>query len=367
MQEWRIGKWVTRVSSRGHPYRVWEVPVPRIPDQFLKSVVYLYPSEAAADDGERIGGTGFIVGVPVDESDHRWCVTVVVTNRHIIDNGNMVVRLNTKHDGKDIIPLDNAKWFFHPAGDDLAACLIELDKEAHEIMFIPPGYFATKDRCENLKVGPGDDVFVVGRFISREGKQKNLPSVRFGSIAQMPGDPIMSDGFPQESYLVEARSIPGYSGSPVFLQIPAGLPNFSNIPPEIWKQLTSYNEVRSALPIPVGPWLLGIDFCHIFGKEKVFSTLTGKPVSTDWHVRSNSGMMGVIPVWKLEELLETSEMKTVLEAAKKRARDDRAKNSDQVSLDAAVPPATDVNPTHREDFNSLLGAAAKKPEPKAGT
>ena len=37
-----------------------------------------------------------------------------------------------------------------------------------------------------------------------------------------------------------------------------------------------------------------------------------------------------------------------------------------VTQDAAIPdPAIgDANPKHREDFNSLLGAAVKKPEPE---
>src|SRR3954451_5645650 len=49
------GRWVTRYSGRGFPYQVWEAPVPRIPDHLLECVCYLYPSEAAAIDGEKMG------------------------------------------------------------------------------------------------------------------------------------------------------------------------------------------------------------------------------------------------------------------------------------------------------------------------
>lgn len=62
-------------------------------------------------------------------------------------------------------------------------------------------------------------MFVVGRFVNAEGRQKNLPTLRFGNIAQSPQEKIKQDrvfgSFEQESYLVEARTISGYSGSPV--------------------------------------------------------------------------------------------------------------------------------------------------------
>jgi hypothetical protein len=59
------GNWVTRYSMRGIPYQVLEPVVPRIPDNILDCVVYLYPSEAAAQDGERFGGSGFLIGVHI--------------------------------------------------------------------------------------------------------------------------------------------------------------------------------------------------------------------------------------------------------------------------------------------------------------
>jgi hypothetical protein len=284
----------------------------------------------------------------------------------------MVARLN-RIDGKlDPIPLDGERWFTHPAGDDLAVCLVGLNKRVHKFEYLAPGEWCGEGRVEMLNIGPGDDCFIVGRFISRDGKEKNVPTVRFGNIAQMPGEPIVQDdGFKQESFLVEARSIPGYSGSPVFIQIPA-TPQKINLPPHWPEHLKnaihnklygqSGGERRASLPVPVGPWLLGIDYCHLHGQDKIISKTTRKPLNDDWYVRSNAGMMGVIPVWKLIEILEGSEMKPVIEAAKAAERVRRKKTSDAVSLDVAEqsgPPATDENPNHREDFERLLGKAAK--------
>jgi hypothetical protein len=245
--------------------------VPRIPDRLLDCVVYLYPSEAAAEDGERMGGSAFIIGLPIAD-DNRDCVTAIVTNKHVIERGNMVARLN-RIDGKlDPIPLDGERWFTHPAGDDLAVCLVGLNKRVHKIEYLAPGEWCGEGRVEMLNIGPVDDCFIVGRFISRDGEEKNVPTVRFGNIAQMPGEPIVQDdGFKQESFLVEARSIPGYSGSPVFIQIPA-TPQKIKLPPHWPEHLKNDihtklygqagGERRASLPVPVGPWLLGIDYCQ---------------------------------------------------------------------------------------------------------
>jgi hypothetical protein len=74
----------------------------------------------------------------------------------------------------------------------------------------------------SLNVGPGDEVYFMGRFIAHDGKQRNTPIVRFGSIAMMPREPVHQTqrAFDQESFLIEARSLSGFSGSPVMLYIP---------------------------------------------------------------------------------------------------------------------------------------------------
>src|SRR5437870_6294082 len=41
----------------------WRWFVPRIPRLLLDSVIYLHPSEAEARNGDRVGGSGFLVGV----------------------------------------------------------------------------------------------------------------------------------------------------------------------------------------------------------------------------------------------------------------------------------------------------------------
>jgi hypothetical protein len=329
-------RWTTGHSARGVPYSFIERSVPRIQDAILECVVYLYPSEAAAQDGERFGGSGFLIGVPVLDDRSLVCV---VTNKHVIDGGSMVVRVNT-HSGKiDTIALDGAHWFEHPDGDDVVVCPIGLNTEHHKIKFLSARMFLDRGTVDWADIGPGDDCFMVGRFISQEGKQQNLPSVRFGNIAQMPWEPIVIGGYAQESFLVEARSIAGYSGSPVFVQIP---PNpLPPGPPEIVKQLPDYNPKRPRLPITLGPWLLGIDYCHLFDREKPRSDKDPDDIlDMGWHIRANTGMMGVVPAWKLQEILD-GPMKPHIEEVKQEAEKQKRSEAN-ATLDAA-PPASDKN------------------------
>jgi hypothetical protein len=149
---------------------------------------------------------------------------------------------------------------------------------------------------KEYQIGPGDEVFTVGRFINHEGRQQNLPTARFGNIAQLPWEPVMQDtGHKQESFLVEARSIGGYSGAPVFVQIPA-----ASARPEMPNRIEQILQHH-------GPWLLGVDWGHINDWQPVVSP-SGAPINRDpaaMRVRMNTGIMAVVPAWKLADLLNT--------------------------------------------------------------
>ena len=350
--------------------------MPWIDPHILDSVVYLYPSEAEADDGVHLGGSGFILGIFLNVGEYG--VRCIVTNRHVIESGAMVVRINTVDGHRDIIPLDQARWFFHPEGDDLAVCPIKLGP-MHQPNFVRADAFINRQTIESLEIGPGDDVYIPGRFINHEGKQRNLPSVRFGNISQMPWEPIVVDGRPQESFLIEARSISGYSGSPVFMHLPpspmAPMMTGGRWSPEGRKLLkdgklnfAGISKKRMEIPIPLGPWLLGVDFCHIRWDEPIWSRTRREPVNDDWYVKSNTGMMGVIPAWRLLDIIEGLEMKPLIDEAKKSAEKAVAAST-PIELDVAASPkagrASPVdNPEHKKDFNRLLSAAVRKHEPK---
>jgi hypothetical protein len=341
----RTFKWRTRVSPQGIPYSFVERRLPRISDYALDSIVYLYPSEAAAEDGEQIGGTGFLIFIPIPYVQPSPAgLHCVVTNAHVIDGGSMVVRLNTTDGATTTIALDGAEWFRHPDGDDIAICPIGMDPTFHRFKSIHPNMFLTKQIVGMFDIGPGDDIFVVGRFINREGRQKNIPSVRFGNIAQMPGEPLILDrGKEQECFLIEGRSIPGFSGAPVFIHISPEAPEFPEYPPNLKQYEPKPSTNRPKMSFKAGPFLIGIDFCHLFNKDPVVSDASGKQVD-DWHVRSNTGMMGVIPMWRIMDVIDSPKMKRLRDQLETEVK--RRGAASNVSLDSA-PPASDANPDKR--------------------
>jgi hypothetical protein len=83
----------------------------------------------------------------------------------------------------------------------------------------------TEDEIAQFDIGPGDDVFFVGRYVNHQGRQQNSPTVRLGIISMLPREKILHPrGTLVDSFLVEVRSLSGYSGSPVFLYRQPGSP-----------------------------------------------------------------------------------------------------------------------------------------------
>ncbi len=82
-------QWVTRLNANGIPYECVGAPdVPGIPRQWLDAIVYLYPSEEAANSGAPYGGTGFLMTVdPAPGAACRLGHLYAVTNAHVIEGG----------------------------------------------------------------------------------------------------------------------------------------------------------------------------------------------------------------------------------------------------------------------------------------
>lgn len=279
--------------------------MPRINDQFLECVFYLYPSQEAASAREKKGGCGFFVGVRLKPGVNQFHV-YAVTNRHVIAEGSSpVMVMNRRDGGTEILPLKRGNWLIHPHGDDLAAAPVgKLDEGRIRMRFLTTEQFITHDLISEYEVGPGDETFMVGRFAPHDGGKRNLPSVRFGNISMMPDEPVPSPlGLKQESFLVETRSLAGYSGSPVFVHFLQGAPR----PKEQNMGLV----VRPS----IGPFLLGVDWGHMQIVERIKeadgitdakSEVSGNNLG--WLVNSNSGQMAVAPAWRLLDLLTSDEL-----------------------------------------------------------
>jgi hypothetical protein len=280
--------------------RPWKDLVPRISDQILECVIYLYPSEEDASEGRRAGGTGFLV-VVTSESHEDIGYFYAVTNSHVVREGNSpVVRMNTSQGDMAVLMIDADQWVHHQDGDDIAVCpLVLSNPDTYRFKAIGTEMFLTRALMRAHDIGPGDEAYMVGRFVSHEGRQRNTPLARFGNISMMPWEPIPHErGILQESILVEMRSLSGFSGSPVFVEMPPMSPRPGGI----------------VLGHGRGPWLLGVDWAHIAAYEKVKKKIEegGREKLVDAPerlvVKGNSGQMAVVPAWRLQELLDQEEL-----------------------------------------------------------
>jgi hypothetical protein len=329
------------------PLTVSENGMPRIPEDFLEAVVYLYRSTHEAEEGIEAGGSGFLVSVSAETvPDGKF--HYIVTNRHVIASAD-VIRFNTKAGGTHVERFPRERWWKSKT-DDLAICLLAPQGELWAQKTIPFSQILSEDKAAAIRLGIGDAVFMIGRFINHEGRQQNAPLVRFGGIAQMPSDPLRYpeglDGKPHEqlSIIADIRSIGGYSGSPVFLNEPEFILRPKN------GEATDKH------------YLIGIDWGHIPMWSPVCG-LNQKPLGQT-QVNVNSGMAGVVPSWRLIDLLMSDEPAN--ERKLYEARYHATKLASNAALDLggvpSAPPASDENPSHREDFMRLVGAAARKRE-----
>jgi hypothetical protein len=326
--------------------QTWSRPVPRIEDRLLKAVIYLYESEGAADSGAP-GGSGFLVGEPCAIPEAVFLFAV--TNAHVAKPC-PVVRTAGPRD-KRVFLRKESDWYRHPEQDDVVVTPIGFaPKDARDFYldYVPRDWFVTPEnftlashdvndaRARGLPVvapelgyewphqpigwpfGPGEEVVMLGRFLGYDGTDENKPAARFGHLAMSSTVPIKHPwGFTQSSFLVECRSVTGFSGSPIFIY---------RVQTTVAAGLLAIGSDRGGKD---APRLLGLDWGNLdrVGRNDYAIDWTEADAAASFPRRS--GMMVAVPAWRLAELLDSEEVQDV----KRKAEDESAKASEGVNLD----------------------------------
>lgn len=296
------GHWEKHTSWAGNTYWLWEKykSMPKIPQPLTKCVFYVYPSKDDALNNSEYGGTGFFFGIP-SKVWGEWYL-YAVTNSHVIFQTGMetpVIRVNVDGGGFDIIETQQINWDRHPDAHDIAVCHIQFDTNKIDGMFFTKEAIVDEKFLKEYSVGPGDDIFMVGRFRVHAGRKRNLPVVRFGNIAAMNDEPLYNKflKLTQESYLVEMRSIAGFSGSPVLIYInPFASPRFDNLPIPVL-------ENSNQMIVDIQYKLLGIQWGQISYKVRA-----NDENDNEYKMEIDSAMEGVVPIQKLVDFLYDSKM-----------------------------------------------------------
>ena len=187
---------------------------------------------------DQIAGSAFAVTLSLGKT---FSSVFLVTARHVIegcrkntDEEFVLIRLNTHDGGAGLFQISFDRWKGHPKESvltgakwferqdtlryDVAAAFVEnIEVHGTAIQAVSwPGQTLTAELAAAQNVGAGDDVAIIGVYRNHVGKQRNIPVVRSGVIAAMPEEPVETFLGPMEAYLIEARSIGGVSGSPVY-------------------------------------------------------------------------------------------------------------------------------------------------------
>lgn len=177
----------------------------------------------------QLAGTGFFIAYQI-EDDQRYQATYLVTAGHVIGyittksaDGQVYIRLNTKSGSTNTAISPISAWQYHSDSTvDAAVISWTPDQSVFDYLsLLVQDTAVTSEVVAKHNIGAGDEVFLTGLFSQHYGQQKNLPIIRTGSIALISDEKIETKTpyGAMEAYLIEARSVGGLSGSPVFVYL----------------------------------------------------------------------------------------------------------------------------------------------------
>jgi hypothetical protein len=276
----------------------------RVNDEARKSVVFFGVPSAGKPEEIEYRGTGFMLC----DFEDGILIPYIVTAGHVAqklekfrDTG-FYLRANRKDGGDPLMKIEQADWAYHPDPTvDLAVANLSFSGAFFDIIYWPlrDKFFGDEDRVAKFG-GPndvlcGDPVSIIGLFRLHPGKQRNIPIVHTGHVAALPDAseriPLMDASghkIEAEAYLVEAQTLEGLSGSPVFTKEPLILVDLGKHHGE---HAGAYGALV-LLGLYVGSW----------------DGYPGEILATDKGLRSNKirvpvGMGVVVPAQKILEVL----------------------------------------------------------------
>jgi len=201
----------------------------KVPNEIKKTVAFLGYVNQVTGELVPVGSVFFLGhnskdGAPFSERVYA------VTAKHVIDSlakkgvEEVHIRLNLKS-GQSYtlvaVGMQVADWFSHPSDDSIDVAIVSASiPSIADHLVLPMSLCATEQSLKENEVDVGDEVFVIGLFRHHVGKSRNIPIVRVGNLATMDEETVATTGFGEmRAYLIEARSIGGLSGSPVFLNL----------------------------------------------------------------------------------------------------------------------------------------------------
>lgn len=363
-------KLVTYAPPDGPAVTKW-IPygMPQLDNEVLRSTFYLYRKNPKTGKIEGPKGTGVFVGRrPEDPIQHIHIYAV--TSHHVaISSGASIIRVNTWGGtppklGYRFLKYQLEEWSFIPNSDDIAAIDVtnDLGHQTGEnyVRCIWEDDFVTKSFASSVILGPGEDGFMLGLFTKSPGEKYNMPTTRFGNIAQLANEDHwieQANGVKRPSHIFDIHSRPGFSGSPVFIyRTPSNSLENINFSPN-WNIVTKDNLFLRLLGIHSGQFTDRVE-------ARVAESYGDIPIKEGDNLDIPSSMTIVAPAWAISQLLDTPELTEQRRMReRKNARNGEPSvrpEAEEVARSVEAETPTDESPTHREDFMRLQGVAARK-------
>ncbi len=288
----------------------------RIDDDLLKNIVFVgsVPADATFPewmDDEQVTevdrsihwrGTGFFVTVD-HPPGNPIIFNYLVTAKHVadaIEGKRAILRMSAQEGGPAFFNVPpEAKWWRHPVTPDSVDVAVLPWMPPYDVadfrLMQSHEWLLTDEIIKTRNIGPGDNVYAVGLFSLAIGRERNIPIVRTGHIAIMskekiPGIRIGDWRGEAEVYVVEARSIGGLSGSPVFVRGTINAP------------IKTGKDGENVVMHGIGhPYLLGLVHGHWVIRSDEINEVRIKP--TGERSEANLGLAIVVPAQKIAEVL----------------------------------------------------------------
>jgi hypothetical protein len=311
----------------------------RVPDQVRKTVLFVGLPEMPEPEYR---GTGFIVTVPGENKNH---FAFMVTARHVAEKlagKDFYIRVNKK-DGTtaEMRGRPDNPWWYHPSEKEYVDAAVTLFAPARlselDVEQVPIAMFADDTKIATHGIGIGDEVFITGLFTKVVETTRNIPVVRTGNVAMIPGEKIPFGDSYIDAYLIESRSIGGLSGSPVFVR------------PTI--TMTGQNDKGELM------MLAGVGQFYLFG-SMIGHWEIPKDFTTTQQEAVNMGIAPIVPAQKIKEILLQPKLVEFMKKIDKKIREE---NRPIAKLDFAE---SSKRPFTQDDFETALKKASRKTTPK---
>jgi len=324
----------------------------RIPDVILKSVGFI--GEVTHRDSSGISGdlygTGFFIAIP--SSITGYFFFCFVTALHVVKDlvgREIYVLVNKKGGGVTALSsLAGSGLWTHPTDRSADVAVIPMGPDpTADYIAVAVNDFATPELIQAQNIGIGDEVVITGLFTPAPGTKRNMPIIRHGNIAMLPEEQIQTEMGYADVYLVEARSIGGLSGSPVFTR------------PTVFVQVVLEDGTTKTLH-GIGDQypLLGMMHSHWDIRE---SEINSPQVLHDRKRGVNLGIGIVVPASKIRETLYHPEL-----VASRKEMEEMINKRSVPGVDSAKLKDKEAEQVifTKEDFEAALKKASRKIPPK---